>query len=403
MVMQKAISDSRNVTAIQTLDAVLNMVGNEKVLSYMKTIGYDIDPALFSTQYAIGGSTFETSPLQMAGAYAMLMNYGMYIEPHTVRRIEFLNGSSPMEFTHAPVRALSEAAAYLGAYMLKDNVDTQWGNYMYLLKRNYAVYAKTGTSDWGKAAAAELGFPRYASKDKWMIAATSKYTVATWVGFDKGIKGKATYYSSNISAQNVPGNINKIVLDALHRNQPKPPTLTKPKGVSSISFIRGIYPYVAPIEGMDPKYIGSGMVKSGTASVGTYTPPAITNPTTFTFIFDRNSGTFQAQWSPYPDPVMTVRAPGTVKYPKPDSPSSNFVGTRIWDVTWFMGPINYFGYLKVNGTPVQYFTSPTELFDGFIDPLLSINPSDTLEACGYYAYSTITRFQSTEICVPVTN
>jgi penicillin-binding protein 1A len=403
MVMQKAISDSRNVTAIQTLNEVMNRIGSGKVVEYLNSIGYDINPDLFSVQYGIGGDTFETSPLQMAGAYAMLMNYGVYIEPHTVRRIEFVDGSTPMEFDHQGIQALSPAAAYLGAYMLKDNVDTQWGNYMYILKRGYAVYAKTGTSDWGKAAAAELGFPRYASKDKWMVAATSKYTIATWVGFDKGIKGAATYYSSSISAQNIPGNINKIVLDAVHFNQPNPPALTKPAGVSSMSFINGIYPYVAPIEGMDPKYIGSGMFKSGTASLGTYTPPAIATPATFSFIMDRQSGTFQAQWSPYPDPLMTVMAPGTIEYQDPDYPSNKFVGVRLWDVTWFMGPINYFGYLKVNGTPVQFFTSQLELFDGFLDPNLSFNPSDSIEACGYYAYSTITKYQSSEICVPVTN
>ena len=123
---------------------------------------------------------------------------------------------------------------------------------MQVLKRSYPVYAKTGTTDWGKDGL-RFGIPEGAAKDKWMIASTSQTTNVVWVGYDKGVKDEGTYFNNAKSKLNIPGQICELLLDANYDEADPPKALTRPDGVENITHIIGTFPY-ASLDGVDPSH-----------------------------------------------------------------------------------------------------------------------------------------------------
>ncbi|MBR4470360.1 MAG: transglycosylase domain-containing protein, partial [Erysipelotrichaceae bacterium] len=111
--LKQAVGMSINTCAIQTLEAVLNAKKYEYVVNYAQSLGYDFTLDDFNVQYAIGGTTCEVTPYQHAAAYAAIMNYGSYNKPHTISRIEFTNGKSPITPVYTSEQVISEAAAFL--------------------------------------------------------------------------------------------------------------------------------------------------------------------------------------------------------------------------------------------------------------------------------------------------
>ncbi|MEI7668271.1 MAG: transglycosylase domain-containing protein, partial [Erysipelotrichaceae bacterium] len=181
-----AIGNSWNVPAILTMKDVVNTMGYKAVTDYLNSIGFtDIHltgDKVFDLGYAIGGSTFNVTPVSLAGAHAAIVNAGNYIVPHTVTRIEFLDGNAPLEPTYSSTKVVSSEAAYLSTMMMEQNVSVNWSNGLQMLKRDYQVYAKTGTSDWGDEGL-KYGIPNNAAKDKWVVGSTSEYSIAVWTGY----------------------------------------------------------------------------------------------------------------------------------------------------------------------------------------------------------------------------
>ena len=242
--LKEAVGNSSNSCAIQTLQAVVDKMKYEYVVNYSQSLGYDFTLDKFNIQYAIGGSTCEVTPLQHAAAYAAIMNGGKYIEPHTVKRIEFTNGKSPITKTYESKQILSEEAAYLTSELMRSNVESYGGSYSYINSRDYVVYGKTGTTDWSTDGL-DYGIPAGANKDAWIIAATTEYTTATWVGYEKAVKGQQSYITNdcyyNIRPQ---ARIAHTILDACYEyGDTKPTEITKPAGISYITHILGAQSY----------------------------------------------------------------------------------------------------------------------------------------------------------------
>ena len=96
--LKDAVSRSLNTPAIATLQEIFDTIGRDKVVEYLQTrstVSSTVfscvknNPELVDIQYAIGGSNFTVSAKELAAAHSIIMNGGYYIEPHTIKRIEF--------------------------------------------------------------------------------------------------------------------------------------------------------------------------------------------------------------------------------------------------------------------------------------------------------------------------
>ncbi len=395
--LETAMGMSLNIPAILTLQNVINTLGSSKVADYLISLGFDkVTRNAFNVGYAIGGSTFLATPVQMAGAHSTLLNEGVYIQPHTVSRIEFTNGSDPLVPTYAGTKVLSPDASYLSSYLMERNVTGPFANYMQILKRPYPVYAKTGTTDWGTDGL-PYNIPENAAKDKWMIASTSQYTTSVWVGYDKAIKDKTTYFTTADSRLNLPGNINNLILNSINAIPgAKPVAIPKPAGVVGITHVLGVFPYVSPLANMAPTMIVTGMIKKEFATLGTLTAPVLSNPTAFDGVVT-NSGklkNFTFTLSPYPDLAALIAVPATEHIVvNIGGKTIGYNSTRFFDPSWIFGAVRYKVRISVDGTAVSEMSQETNSFT----TQLNVAANSKVTACGYFGYD-IATLKSTEMC-----
>lgn len=274
-----AVGVSLNIPAIETMGAVANEMGITNIVKYLNELGFDnVTSNNFDLGFGIGGSNFTASPLQMAGAYRTMLSKGEYIVPHTVLKIEFIDGTEDIIPEYTSKEVISEEAAYMTAAMMAQDVSGPYRNYMQILQRSFEVYAKTGTSDWGDTGV-EYGIPAGSAKDKWMIAGTSEYTTAVWIGYDKAEADQISHITQSVANMNLPGKINNSIINALYEKRTNPSNIVRPAGVSDVTHVRNVFPYVAPSPYANPSLVVSGLIKSEFASLAEANYPiAISQP-----------------------------------------------------------------------------------------------------------------------------
>ena len=271
--LKDAVASSLNIPAVLTFEDVVAKLGQSRVIQYMWSLGFSqIQNDSLDYLYAIGGNEFTASVMEMAGAHGAMINLGVYNKPHTITRVYTTLGEvyEPLGLNQ---RVISSGSAYLADRLMRNNVEGGIFNYMQILEREYPVYAKTGTTDYGDAGL-QYGIPLGAAKDKWMIASTSEYTNAVWVGWDKAEKGMNTYFSSEYSSLNIPGRICRDLLDA-EEGISTGGILTgvmKPDDVETVSYVYGTYPHVSEAEGIsDSLFISSSVSSEGLKNRGSVT------------------------------------------------------------------------------------------------------------------------------------
>lgn len=265
--IEYAVGVSLNIPAIETMDAVVSKMGIIKVVNYLNSIGFDnVNKNNFDLGFGIGGSNFTASPLQMAGAYRAMLSKGEYITPHTVLKIEYIDGTDDYVPDFVAKEVLSEDAAYITAYLMQNNVTGPYRNFMQILQREFEVYAKTGTSDWGETGV-EYGIPAGSAKDKWMIAGTSEFTTAVWVGYDKAESNQISHITQSVINMNLPGKINNSILNSIYEDRKNPKSIVRPNGVSDIRIVKNIFPYISPSPYANSDLIVSGLIKKEYASI----------------------------------------------------------------------------------------------------------------------------------------
>lgn len=248
MLMTEALGRSQNTPAVQALAAVVEEKGEEYVVDYLNSIGFDFDYSDFDLQFAIGGNRCLVTPLQLAGAHAMFINGGRYIKPHTINYIEYTDGRDNFIADTKGTQAISDATAWMVAYLEEYNMSGSFSSLMWYCKRgrDYPLYGKTGTTDWGNSGV-DYGIPVGATKDSWLVMQTNKYTISCWTGYDK--LEKNAYFSSAEYQDNTKSKIVSKILDEIevhHLGEYDPYTpLEMPESVTQFTHTRGAYPYAS--------------------------------------------------------------------------------------------------------------------------------------------------------------
>lgn len=400
--MMEALARSINVPAIKTLQAVVNKIGSAKVVEYLQSLGFSKvfrGNNGFDLGYAIGGSTFTATPMEMLGAYGMLLNGGVYTKPHTVSRIEFRNGDTPIVPTYASVRVLSVESAYLTTYMMEYSVEGPFGNYMKILNRSYPVFAKSGTSDWGSDGE-QYGIPTGAAKDMWMVSGTSRYLNVVWLGFDKAVAGEGTWITSAIARANIHGHTNRLLLNHQETLATSFPEIRRPAGVVDITHVLGVYPYATPIDGMNPALITSGLIKREFASLTTLTPPALSNLTDVTVNMSSsgpNKRTIISTLTNYPIPEDLIYASNVLEMELDTGDGIvRATGARLYHPSWIYGPVRYFNSVSVNGATPVLAMSEQNVITVEVD--IPAGGDTTINVCGFYSFEFATNIRSNQIC-----
>ena len=382
--LPKAVGLSLNTVAINTLQAVIDKSGVQRVTNYLTSLGFSqFTPEIFDISFAIGGGNMRVSAKELAAATGVLINGGNYIKPHTINTIFYRNGQKdPYVAPTTGTSVLSPQAAYLASYLMRNAVDQDWGNYMYAIRKGYPVYGKTGTTDWGDAGL-EYGIPVGAAKDEWMVGQTTQFTIAVWSGYEKAIAGADTYFSRWKLNMNIPGAIISTVLDTLEGIYGTPGELAMPEGISKITHIKGLYPYVAPDDTIPSDYVSTGLVKTEFSKLGTYTNLITTpqNLSSFTASYNDSNDTVNFEWTPYPDAAKLVEESHDDK---------------TFDISWITGPITYKARVVQNSAVVATINYTGDKLSKVIDGL---QPDTDTQVCGYYGYEKTDTVASNEVCV----
>ncbi|MDR1262558.1 MAG: PBP1A family penicillin-binding protein [Oscillospiraceae bacterium] len=168
--IRTAIARSMNVATVRLLQEIGVGAGRD----FLKKTGITVDDRDWNLSLALGSMTYGVTALEMAGAYAMFANGGVYNEPYTIERIEAFDGTDVYVHEANPVRVLSEQDAYLMTSMLQSV--TSWGTGSRLQGAGVPVAGKTGTNS--------IGGSGQGNRDIWMASYTVDYATAVWMGFD---------------------------------------------------------------------------------------------------------------------------------------------------------------------------------------------------------------------------
>ncbi len=390
-----AVGTSMNTPALYTLEEIYYGVndGRSKIVDHLQALGFSkVTDENFDIGYAIGGSTFQANAVELAASQGVFLNQGYYITPHTVTKIEFEDGTPPYTANYGEEYVISEETSYLVSELLYEDVYGPYYNYMQVLERDYPVYAKTGTTNWGTEAS-QFGIPVGNAKDKWMIFSTTQYSTAVWVGYEKA--DSENYWTSSKSKLNLPGEISSAILDSLHTEENIPEALERPAGVKSITHILGTFPYASFTEGMDPAYKTTGLINEDFYSLVAPETNVIEQIASFNATVS-STGEVAMNWAPYPDPSKLNVAEQTQDFGiQLGGTWIEAYGTKLFDWTWIYGPIRYRADIYVNNQIVHTTTSQ---FETALD-VIQLTPGSTIKVCGFYVYE-MSGNASNQICTP---
>lgn len=400
MNIRSAFANSMNIPAYLYLERITQAIGARRVVDYINSLGIPIPVNQYDLGFAFGGSNFVASPMQLNAAYAAIFNDGQFIQPHTVERIEFRDGSDPIVPQYASTRVLSSASSYLTLELMRDAIYGGYPNGMSQYRRSaFTTFGKTGTTNWGPEGT-NFGIPEGSAKEHWIVVGNTRYVMTVWVGFDMAVAGQNTFITSAINSQNYRGRIMNLLIDSVARVQGPLPTLQRPSTVVPITHILGPQPYLTPLPDMDPSMVVTGLIRDTGVSTIPVPFPTPLNNTAFTASSSGTvaSQTITVQMTPYPDEAATQRE-SRVYEMELTTPTQvvRATGTRLFSMSWIRGPIAYVARINLNGEP-QYFVSNTPTIQ---IPLTNVS-QPTMEVCTFYAYEYFLDQRSNVICQNVT-
>ncbi|MDO5614992.1 MAG: transglycosylase domain-containing protein [Cruoricaptor ignavus] len=178
--LKVALGHSLNPVAVRLMD----MAGTDKVIQLARDLGVTQDIPRGQLAVALGSS--DITIYEMLGAYSTFANFGNYIKPEMIWRIEDANGRVIKEVKNEAKEVMNELYAYTMIDLMKGVADfgTASGE---LGRRGIAkgteIAAKTGTTQ--------------NNSDGWFIGMTPNLATGVWVGWED----RATHFRSTGEGQ----------------------------------------------------------------------------------------------------------------------------------------------------------------------------------------------------------
>jgi penicillin-binding protein 1B len=158
--LRYAMAHSLNVAAVKTAQRV----GYDRVVSLARLAGMNDD---IKATPAVALGAYDATPLEIAGAYTIFGNQGMYAKPVLVSEVRDGSGQVVMRERRESHQALDPRVAYLMVSMLQEVMRTGTAAGVRGLGFMLPAAGKTGTSH-----------------DGWFAGFTSKLLCVVWVGYD---------------------------------------------------------------------------------------------------------------------------------------------------------------------------------------------------------------------------
>lgn len=166
--VRRAVESSQNIPFVE----IMQKLQPRNSIRYLRKMGITtLTREDENLVLALGGLEKGISPLEMAGAYAMIANDGVYIEPTFYTNINNNSGETVIKSIQVKRKVVSEDVAYIVKELLTQPVTGNKGTATYCKIDGIDVSAKTGTTD--------------ENYDRWLCGFTPYYTAATWYGFDE--------------------------------------------------------------------------------------------------------------------------------------------------------------------------------------------------------------------------
>ncbi|HDR7609694.1 TPA: PBP1A family penicillin-binding protein [Bacillus mycoides] len=177
--LREALKKSLNIPALKTAQAV----GLDKSKEFAEGLGMTFKDGKVYESTAIGSN--DSSPLELAGAYATFGNDGVYNKPHFVKEVIFPDGKKK-NFKPKEKRAMHDYTAYMITDVLRDVVKPgSGGTGPTAYVPGIDVAGKTGTQNFDESVIKKYGIPADANRDSWFAGYTPQYTMAVWTGYEK--------------------------------------------------------------------------------------------------------------------------------------------------------------------------------------------------------------------------
>ena len=144
-------------------------LGPDKVVEAARGLGIKSELNGYPSE-TLGGLTRCCSPLEMANAYATIVNGGWRSRPKAITEVRFPDGQTDDLSKPRRHKAFSRAAMYEVVKILDQNVPGGTGARAQL--PNCPAGGKTGTTD--------------RNTDAWFVGFTPKLSTSVWVGFPRG-------------------------------------------------------------------------------------------------------------------------------------------------------------------------------------------------------------------------
>jgi penicillin-binding protein 1B len=157
--LRTALAESLNVAAV----SLAQQVGYARVVKIARLAG--LNGAQPTPSVALG--SYEATPLDIAAAYTVFANQGVWVKPTTIELVRALDGSILSAHTPSTRQVIDPRVAYITVSMMQEVLRSGTG-------------AGARSNGFWLPAAGKTG----TSRDGWFAGFTSELLCVVWVGFD---------------------------------------------------------------------------------------------------------------------------------------------------------------------------------------------------------------------------